>query len=176
MARGDWKLSLAGGLLVLSLWAVAAEASALKSDEEVILFPTAARLTEGGTRWALPIHAWVFEPERQSLLTNEILAAAAVALGLGLGLGLGLDKDVARSAIFGQRTAWFLVDNERGKRIDLTLSPAARALGPSGANGHLYAEVSLERRGSGPEPAPFWLQYAVQPPPGDASGEACVPS
>jgi hypothetical protein len=147
----------------------AAGASPLKTDEEVVLFPTAAHLAEDGTRWVVPIHGWVFEPEHDSALRGGLLAAAAAALDL--------DPDAAESDIFRRRAAWFLVDNERGKRIDLTLTQDARGLGPSGANGHLFGEVTLERRASGPEPAPFWLRYAVQPPPGDErvfAGEALL--
>jgi phosphatidate phosphatase APP1 len=154
-------------LLALQLPLAAAVASPLKSDEEVVLFPTAAHLAEDGTLWVVPIHGWVFEPERDSLLRNGMLAAAAAALDLG--------QSAVESAIFRERAAWFLVDNERGKRIDLTVAQDARKLGPSEANGHLLAEIKLERRGSGAERAPFWLQYAVQPPEGDErifSGQA----
>ena len=138
----------------------AAPASPLKTDEEVILFPTAAHLSEDGSHWIVPIHGWVFEPEHDSMVQIGLLAAAAAALGL--------EQTAAESEIFRQRIAGFLVDNERGKWINLNVAPDARKLGPSQANGHLFAEIKLQRRGSGPEPAPFWLRYAVQPPDGDA--------
>ncbi|NNE82401.1 MAG: App1 family protein [Alphaproteobacteria bacterium] len=150
---------VAAALLAFLLSITAAPASSLKSDEEVIFFPTAGHLSEDSSRWVVPIHAWVFEPERDSLLRKSALAAAAAALGL--------DRSAAESDIFRQRAAWFLVDSERGKRIDLTLSTAARDLGPSHANGHLFAEIAIERRIAGPEPAPFWLRYALEPPNGD---------
>ncbi len=135
-------------------------ASSLKSDEEVVLFPTAARLDGEGARWVLPVHAWVFEPERDSLLRRGALVAAALALGL--------DETAAESDIFRERVSWFLVDNERGKHLDLTLSADALRLGPTGSDGHFRAELTLERRGEGPEAAPFWLDYGVVPPPGDS--------
>jgi hypothetical protein len=156
-------------LFALHLPLGAAGASPLKSDEEVVLFPTAGHLPEDASHWVVPIHGWVSEPERDSLLRSGALAAAAAAFGLEAG--------AARSEVFRERAAWFLVDNERSKRIDLTLAPDARALGPSGANGHLFAEVSLKRRGSGAEPAPFWLRYSVRPPQGDErvfSGDALL--
>jgi hypothetical protein len=159
LVRAFWIQRAATLPLAVCLALSAAEASPLKSDEEVILFPTAARLADDGTRWIVPIHAWVFEPERDSMMYNRGLAWAAGALGLA--------DDTTGSEIFRERAAWFLVDNERNKRISLNLSPDARGLGPSGADGHLRAEISLERRGPGPEPAPFWLQYAVQLPKGD---------
>jgi phosphatidate phosphatase APP1 len=155
------------GALWLSL--AAAQAAPLKSDEEVIFFPTAARLSADARHWIVPIHGWVFEPERESLLRKGVLAAAAAALGL--------DEGAAESRIFRQRVAWFLVDSEGRKRIDLNLSPDARRLGPSQSNGHLRAEIALERRGTGPEPAPFWLRFAMLPQKGDTrnfAGEALM--
>lgn len=146
-------------LLSLCLQLPSVQASPLKADEEVILFPTAAHLTEDGKHWIVPIHAWVFEPERDSILRNSALAVAAAALEL--------EQSAVDSEIFRERAAWFLVDNERGKWINLTVTPDARRLGPSQANGHLFDEVKLERRTSGPEPEPFWLRYAVRSPAGD---------
>ena len=159
VVRAYWALRIAALLLALFLPPGSAEASSLKSDEEVVLFPTAAHLTEDGKNWIVPIHGWIFEAERDSLFRKGLLAGAAAALGL--------DRSAVESDIFRERAAWFLVDNERGKRLDLTVFPNGRKLGPSQANGHLFAEIKLERRGSGPEPVPFWLRYAVQPPLGD---------
>ena len=146
---------LAALILALCLPFARAEASPLKADEEVILFPTVAHLSADAKHWRVPIHAWVFEPECDSLLRNGLLAAAAAALGL--------EPTAVESAVLEQRLAWFLVDNEGGKRIDLTLSPESRNIGPTGANGHLLSEIELEPRGG--ETA--WLEYAVDPPQGD---------
>ena len=160
---------VAAGAGALWLALAAAQAAPLNSDEEVIFFPTAAHLSDDGWHWVVPIHGWVFEPERDSLLREAVQIAAAAALGL--------DEAAAESQIFRERLAWFLVDNAGRKRIDLNLSLAARGLGPSRSNGHLHAEITLERRGPGPEPAPFWLQFAVIPPAGDRrtfTGEALM--
>ncbi len=167
--RAPWKQLVAAVACALWLPLAAAQASPLKSDEAVIFFPTAAHLSDDGLHWIVPIHGWVFELERDSLLREGVLTAAAAALGL--------DEDAAESQIFRERLAWFLVDNEGRKRIDLNLSLNARHLGPSRSNGHLHAEITLECRGTGPEPAPFWLQYAVLPPKGDErtfAGEALM--
>ncbi len=146
--------------LALSALCNAAAASPLKSDEEVILFPTSAHLGADGRHWVVPVHAWIFEPERDSLLRRGALAGTAKVLGL--------DESAVESEIFRERAAWFLVDNERGKRIDLNLAAEARGLGPSGPDGHLRKMLKLERRGTGPEPAPARLDYAVIAPPGDS--------
>ena len=157
--------------LSCALWLplAAARAAPLKSDEEVIFFPTAAHLSDDDTHWIVPIHGWVFEPERDLLLREAVRTGAAAALGL--------DEAAVESQIFRERLAWILVDNEGRKRIDLNLSRDARGLGPSQSNGHPHAGIALERRGPGPEPAPFWLQLAVIPPAGDTrtfTGEALM--
>lgn len=151
-----WKRHVAAASCALWLPLAAAQASPLAPDEEVIFFPTAAHLSADARHWIVPIHGWVFEPERDSRVRKGVLSAAAAALDL--------DEGVVESQIFRERVAWFLVDNERSKRIDLNLSPDGRQLGPSRSNGHLRAEITLERRGTGSESAPFWLHFAALPP------------
>ncbi len=147
----------------------AAFASPIKSDEEIIFFPTAARPSTDNLQWILPIRAWVFEPEHDSLWRRG-------ALG-GLALTLGLDDSATDNEIFRERARWFLVDNERGKSFKLTIWKD-RPLGPSQPNGHLLGDVTLQRRGAGAEPGSFWLRYAAILPPGDKRrfrGEALFP-
>lgn len=53
-------------VLLIALWiwsATMAEASRLRPDETVILFPTAAHLHPDGKAWVVPIHGWIFERE-----------------------------------------------------------------------------------------------------------------
>ncbi len=136
-------------------------ASPIKRDEDIVFFPTAARLSEDLSHWVVPIHAWVFEPEADSLVRRATLDA------LARGLGLDQDADAAQSEIFKSRARWFLVDNERGKRIRITLTEGGEALGPSGANGHLSAELRLQRRAPVEEADSFWLGYGAVLPEGD---------
>ena len=135
-------------------------ASPIKRDEEIVFFPTAARLSEDLSHWIVPIHAWVFEPEPDSLTRRAALAALARGLGLG--------EDAAQSEIFKARARWFLVDNERGKRFRVTLSAAGAALGPSGASGQLTAELALQRRAPLEEAGSFWLGFGAVLREGDA--------
>ncbi len=133
--------------------------SRLKSDEEIIFFPTAARLgAEGGT-WRLPLHAWVFEREDDSLWRRSLLTGLAASLGLG--------ESAAQSETFRQRARWFLVDNERGKPVAVTLTEGSRHFGISGADGHLRGEITLQRIAPGAGELPFWLDYAAVLPAGD---------
>ena len=145
-------------------------ASPIKRDEEIVFFPTAARLGADGRHWNLPIRAWVFEPEHDSLWRRAALRGFAAALDL--------DEDAVDNRIFRERARWFLVDNERGKSFKLTIWKD-RALGPSRPNGHLRDTVVLQRRGAGEESGSFWLRYAAILPPGDTRafrGEALFPS
>jgi hypothetical protein len=134
-------------------------ASPIKPDEEVVFFPTAARLSVDLGHWVVPIHAWVFEPEDESLLRRGTLKALARILGL--------DESAAESETFKGRARWFLVDNERGKRFQVTVSEGGEVLGPTGPDGHLYAELRLQRRAPTEEATSFWLGYAAVLPSGD---------
>ncbi len=143
----------------------------MKRDEEILFFPTAARLSADRSHWIVPLHAWVFEAEAESLWRRGTLEA--------LSRSFGLEAGAAESAIFRQRARWFLVDNERGKRFGLTLAADGQDLGPSGADGHLRAEIALPRRAASEEAASFWLRYAAVLPPGDPrrfEGEALFAS
>ncbi len=144
-------------------------ASPIKSDEQIVFFPTAARLSTDSLRWIVPIHAWVFEPEDESLWRRATLSAFAT--------GLGLDEGATDNEIFRERARWFLVDNEGGKTFKLTIWKE-QALGPSGDNGHLDTKLALQRRGDGEEPETFWLGYSAILPPGDQrefDGDALFP-
>ncbi len=134
-------------------------ASPIKQDEEVVFFPTAARLSADSSHWIVPIHAWVFEREEESLWRQGALETLARSLEL--------DASAGESEIFKDRARWFLVDNERGKRLRVTLSEGSEDLGPSEADGFLNAEVRLRRRATTEDSASIWLGYAAVLPAGD---------
>lgn len=118
-------------LLAFLLGSFPAFASGIKSDEEVIFFPTAAH--RAGDSWVVPVHAWVFEPETDSLMRNGALSAMAHELEL---------DDAATSALFRDRARWFLVDNERGKHFKLNFSD--KEIGDTGANGHVKQDYTVQ--------------------------------
>jgi phosphatidate phosphatase APP1 len=163
MAAGGDTLRLAPRAVVilcaLVLPAASLFASPIKQDEEVVFFPTAARLSEDWGHWIVPIHAWVFEREDDSLWRRGTLEALARSFEL--------DESAAESEIFKDRARWFLVDNERDKRLQVTLTEGSEDLGQSGADGFLDAEVRLRRRAATEDSASFWLGYAAVLPAGD---------
>jgi len=71
------------------------------------------------------------------------------------------------------------VDNEGGKRVAVTLSAEAGALGPSGADGHFETEMTLQRRVATEEAVGFSLGYSAVLPAGDDrtfQGEVLFPA
>lgn len=109
--------------------------SAIRGDEEVLLFPIYAKLSPCGTQWRFRIQGWIFELEEDS-------AVRKATLGL-LRRTLGLYSGTEEIDLFRERARWFLVDNERGKRIPVRFGERVIRLPASLASGHFDGEVSL---------------------------------
>jgi len=149
----------AAGLLLALLAAASQEvvhASDIDADEQVVLFPASARPAPGGG-WLAPLHAWIFEPERDSAVRGRLLSALADSLDLPPGS--------ADEALFRERAASFLADNERGQCLELVVAGLPCALPPSAADGHATAELRLP---AGVAPDGAWLDVEASAPPGDA--------
>ncbi len=114
----------------------ASAVSDIASDEEVIFFNTAAHLDAPAGQWVIPVHGWIFEPEADSIRRNLALAALQETLGID-------DDDEEEARIFTARGARFLVDNERGKTLELFYGGRKLAVGPSERNGHFTGTVRL---------------------------------
>ena len=120
-------------LAALAWSACTPQASVVKDDEVVTLFPAYARLVDGG--WEASLHGWIYEPEEGSAPRG-----AAVAL---LRRALGVEETDLAAAVFSRRARWFLVDNERGKRLAVEVGGARPVLPPSGPDGHFSGPVRL---------------------------------
>src|SRR5690242_16481991 len=83
--------------------------STIKSDEQVIFFPTAARMSADAKVWETELHGWIFEPEQ-----GDLLRARAVEEARDL---LDLNPEEPSTDVFKKRMRLFLVDNERDKRV-----------------------------------------------------------
>jgi phosphatidate phosphatase APP1 len=109
--------------------------SRIKSDERIVFFPTAARLSDDGQSWIIPIHGWIFEPEAhdwwRAPFVRELRGIADLSEGQPL------------PALFEDRVRLFLVDNERGKRIGIRLADQVHVLSPSTPGGHFTDAVRL---------------------------------
>jgi phosphatidate phosphatase APP1 len=144
------------GLFILG--STVANGSPLKSDETVIFFPTAAHLNSD-LKWEVPIHQWVFEKEEQSILrklTHKLLTEFAESLDIS--------EEQANSEIFKKRVMWFIVDNERNKKLDIvveglsdTHSPqdSIHTLNTSAANGHGKTTIYIPKSSTQKK----WIKY-----------------
>jgi hypothetical protein len=117
----------------------AASRSTIRSDEEVVFFPTAGWLAPADDRdgevWRVPVHGWIYEPELDDLLRE--------ALVLSLQEALDADEQQLSSRTLEERLQSFLFDNERGKRIEVEIAGRVHELPPSQADGHFEAVLSL---------------------------------
>lgn len=107
----------------------------VKSDEEVVFFPSAAHLSDDGAEWVVTIHGWVFEEETNSLLRRAALYQFRKRLGL--------DAEDETTAMFEHRMRRFLVDNERGKRAKIELAGRTYTMPESGADGHFSMTLRI---------------------------------
>lgn len=110
-------------------------ASSIKSDEQVLFFPTAAQWDSSTRTWRVPIRGWIFEPETDSISRRIAVSRMQSALGLSPG--------EPASRLFAQRASWFLVDNERDKSIAITIAGQTLVLPPSNADGHFTGQAIL---------------------------------
>ena len=110
--------------------------SKIKSDEQVIFFPTAAHLSKDGTEWLIPIHGWIFEPEAGDLARRAMVAELDAVLDIDA-------QPPAAQRLFHRRVGRFLVDNERGKSIAVALGDSVFVLDRSHADGHFAGEIAL---------------------------------
>ena len=122
---------------VLMISAADVPASEIKSDEEVIFFPTAAALDADRGVWQVPVHGVVFEPEIASWRRE----AALRLLGNWLPENLGEEE----RAILDRRVRLLLVDHERNKSIWIRLGDRAYSAGSSGPDGHFSTTMELPK-------------------------------
>lgn len=109
--------------------------SDIRSDEQVVFYPTVAFQQAGSDRWTVPIHGIIFESEDSSLKRRALISL--------LRRSIDIDKDEEISEILRSRISRFLVDNERGKRVVVRLGGRDIPLAKSGSNGHFYGAADL---------------------------------
>ena len=118
--------------LVFLALAIAPLRSAIRSDEQVIFFPSFASQTDQD--WRLSIHGWVHEPETRPVL------------GAFLRRAIPIDRDKLTEAereIYRERTRYFLPDNERRKIVTVQLGPLRHPAPGTSANGHFTLRWKL---------------------------------
>lgn len=132
----------------------------IAADETVVVLPTAARLDPTGDSWTIPLHAWVFEREADSVWRGITVAGLADLLGLPAG------SDENRN--FQERARDFLVEDKGGKTVELSLDGRRSVRLPAtGPDGHAETEAQVPSTDLPPATGNPWLTAAVVLEPGD---------
>lgn len=126
-------------------------ASPLKIDEELQMFPVAAVPSEDGA-WQLTLHGWVYEREIGSTWRKMVTLGGSEVLE-----ELGVDKQIAHAPLFKQRLSWFLVDNERNKRVIAHVGGRRVVSHASKPNGHMAFPTTRVEGDAGQ-----WLTVTVE--------------
>lgn len=109
--------------------------SSIKSDEVVTFFPKYAVQTSDGQAWLFHFHGWVYEPEDNSFSRNALIKLLADKLGIS--------SDESKSKLFQDRARLFVVDNERGKDVEVRIGGQNFSIGPSESNGHIVSSLKV---------------------------------
>lgn len=118
-------------------------ASTIDDDEQLILFPTFAA-ENGPSTWTAHIRGWIYEPEvgeRRQFLLGELERLLRHNFDLR---NDDLESTQTTSTPhFSERAAMFLVDNERRKRVAVTIEGHTSTLGRSEPTGFFEGDVTL---------------------------------
>lgn len=144
--------------MLLSLWSCGAHQGVVKKDETVILFPTSGYIN-ANNQWQLPLHGWIFEYENDSLWREASVQALLTSLQLS---DVSMDNE-----LFKQRAWMFLVDNERGKKINVAIDGNSVQCGKSEPNGHFNCVATVNSGDKSIQQKPVWISYGVQLKEGD---------
>lgn len=101
----------------------------------IVLFRTCASQTAPGEPWQIPIHTWIFDPQRQSRLQRATLSLFRRYLSF--------KTKTPANDLFHTRTQAFFVANQRGQALDVRFGGQEFRLGKSGSNGHLKGVVHV---------------------------------
>jgi hypothetical protein len=107
----------------------------IADDEVVQFFRTAAVFNPQSETWRVPIHAWVYEPQKSRFRK----AVFSWALNAKYQLRVGEEH----FPHYDRRLNLLIADNERGKTPVIEIAGQRYALPPSAGNGHIRAEFSL---------------------------------
>lgn len=110
-----------------------AQETNLKSDEDIVFYPSVAQRVPGETNlWRATIRGRVFEVENWRLLIGAFRRAVELRSD---------QLTPEENAIFTNRARLFLVDNERRKNVYVRFGPNVFFVGRSGSNGRFSGEI-----------------------------------
>jgi hypothetical protein len=103
----------------------------VKSDETVVIYPSAARFDAAHKSWEIPVHVHVFEIDEDSLFRKYVISK------------LGKNIPLANETIFDRRMHLFMMDNQRRKQIDILIGTKAYHISKTAANGHIEETLHI---------------------------------
>ena len=160
-------LAWAACLGILPLAYADPDADPVKPDESLVVFPSLCWQDADHSRWQADIHAWIYEPP---------LVEAAAAWSWLVGDEADPVEEDGDDDLLQQRLQWFLVDNERGKRLRFEIGDTTHVTGASGPDGHVLETVTLPH-GSGLETVTTARLVNRAPDGRQFSGQlSCLPS
>jgi phosphatidate phosphatase APP1 len=136
----------------------------IKSDEDVIFYNT-YMYYNNANEVILNIHGCIYEPETNSVARKIFIKSISEILDL--------PENGTDDKIFAERMRWFLVDNERGKKIKIIAGNKEFELNKSGANGHFYGSFQIEKQNiNGLTDSKGVLKFKAQADSREFSGQA----
>ena len=130
--------------------------SPIKADEEASFFPTSATQGENG-EWEIPVHAWLYELDKNGLVQMLSLKAVSEILEY-----MDVTEEQSKLPVFQERIRWFLVDNESNKRVNIELDGKTHTSPRTGLNGHSLFNITSNSGKPGD-----WINMPVKMPEDD---------
>lgn len=115
--------------------AKARDGSPVRADERVVLFPSLVVRAQARAAWIVDVHGWIFEPEESSSKREAVMEA--------LREEVALPDDASARAAFEQRVRSFIVDNESGKQLTVSIGGRLAELPASADDGHFFGQLEL---------------------------------
>lgn len=106
---------------------LAGRVSEVSRQHHVELFATAAHETADGMHWSIPVHAWIYTPQKSRV--------RKAGLALLLGSKFGLEATAETSGNFDRRANLLFSDNHRRRTLVVEIAGRVVALPPTAPNG-----------------------------------------
>lgn len=144
-----------------------AQPSTVKGDEEIEFFRTVVTPKPGGG-WVLRVHGHIYEPEPESRWRGAVAKELAEQIGI--------NAAEADQKLFRERIWPFFADNERNKRIEISVGSKKAVMPESASNGHFKGEIELDKTAlqaaaSGQQ---RWARFAAAGAQKEFKGEAVI--
>jgi hypothetical protein len=152
-------ISHLSSLILLLCFTATLAADEIRTDEAVFFFPTCGRFDAEQQSWVVPIHAWLFKQDADSLTARFTLGALRRALDL--------EPTEEEKPVFARRGGLFVVDNVEKREISVRVGNNFVLLEPSGENGHAFGTVRISSAEANTPGRNGWLRYQADTVDGD---------